>query len=920
MMRFIGTSRLLVLGACVAAPLAAQEPAAPVKGATVEGITEYQLENGLKVLLFPDASRPTTTVNITYFVGSRHEGYGETGMAHLLEHLVFKGTPRHPDIMQELTERGTSPNGTTWYDRTNYFETFPASDDNLAWALDLEADRMINSFISAEDLASEMTVVRNEFEAGENDPTSVLMERLFSTAYLWHNYGKSTIGARSDIENVPIDRLQGFYRKYYQPDNAMLVIAGKFDPDTALAMVQRTFGVIPRPDRSGANQLWPTYTLDPVQDGERSVTLRRVGDVKSVMIGWHVPHGSHPDFAAVDILAHVLGAPVTGRLYKAIVEPKIGASVSVVPFQLREPGILLAMATVRKEDDVFAGRDAMLRAIDSMVTSAPPTAEEVDRARTALLKQVELQLTNPNSVGLSMSEWASMGDWRLMFLHRDRLRTVTPEDVSRVAAAYLKESNRTVGIFLPEANPDRAEIPEAPDVLAMVQDYKGDTTLVEGEAFDPTPANLDARTTTTTLSNGVEVAFLPKETRGGTVAVSMVYRFGTEADLSNRGVVPLLTGQMLMRGTLRHDRQELRDTIDKLQAQIGVGGGTAQVTASITVKRENLLDAIRLAVEAMREPRFDPQEFELLKQAMSASIEAQRSEPQMQAMITAERHLSPWPPGHPLYVPSIDEQLAMIEEATLADVRAFHQEFYGGSHGQIALVGAFDPAEVKQVLEAELADWESTTPFRRIATPATTSTPLNVNLETPDKANAMLVATRRLPVRQDSEDYPALVLADYMLGGGFLNSRLATRIRQNEGLSYGVGSFFNASPKDSTATWTAMAIFAPENRDKVEIALREELERAIRDGFSAEEIAKAKEGWIEGNKLSRSNDGAVASRLTDNLYLDRTFARDTELEAAIRALTDDQLRGVVAKYLAPDGLAIIKAGDFEAKAPATPVP
>jgi zinc protease len=245
----------------VIAPLLAAQQAAPppVKGVTVEGITEYTLANGMKVLLFPDASKPTTTVNVTYFVGSRHEGYGETGMAHLLEHLVFKGTPKHPNIPQELSERGASPNGTTWYDRTNYFETFNATEDNLHWALDLEADRMVNSFIAKKDLDSEMTVVRNEFESGENAPNGVLMERVMSTAYLWHNYGKSTIGARADLENVPIERLQAFYRKYYQPDNAMLVIAGKFDTAVALRLVQETFGAIPRPARDGDMRLYPTY-------------------------------------------------------------------------------------------------------------------------------------------------------------------------------------------------------------------------------------------------------------------------------------------------------------------------------------------------------------------------------------------------------------------------------------------------------------------------------------------------------------------------------------------------------------------------------------------------------------------------------------------------------------------------------------
>ena len=219
------------------------------RGASVEGITEYRLPNGLRVLMFPDQSKQTVTVNVTYLVGSKHENYGETGMAHLLEHLLFKGTPKHTNIPQELTEHGTRPNGSTWLDRTNYFETFAATDENLKWALDLESDRMINSFIAKKDLDSEMTVVRNEFELGENSPGGVLIERMFSTAYLWHNYGKSTIGARSDIENVPIERLQAFYKRYYQPDDAVLLVAGKFDEAKTLELVNQYFAPIPKPSR-----------------------------------------------------------------------------------------------------------------------------------------------------------------------------------------------------------------------------------------------------------------------------------------------------------------------------------------------------------------------------------------------------------------------------------------------------------------------------------------------------------------------------------------------------------------------------------------------------------------------------------------------------------------------------------------------
>ena len=262
-------------------------PEGVTKGASVEGITEYLLDNGLRVLLFPDPSKQQVTVNVTVFVGSRNEAYGETGMAHLLEHLDFKGTPDHPNIPQEFSDRGAIWNGTTWFDRTNYFETFPATEENLEWALKLEADRLVNSFISGEDLESEMTVVRNEWEAGENSPFGVLLKRSQTAAFHWHNYGNSTIGARADLENVPIERLQAFYRKYYQPDNAMLVVAGRFDEAKALESIADFFGSIPRPDRTGPNKLWPTYTEEPTQDGERMVTLRRIGDTLAA------PHRLH---------------------------------------------------------------------------------------------------------------------------------------------------------------------------------------------------------------------------------------------------------------------------------------------------------------------------------------------------------------------------------------------------------------------------------------------------------------------------------------------------------------------------------------------------------------------------------------------------------------------------------------------------
>lgn len=916
--------RLVALLAFTAVPLVAQQPAAPprqqarparpaaaatVRGPTVEGITEYTLGNGLRVLLFPDSSKPTATVNITYLVGSRHEGYGETGMAHLLEHMVFKGTPRHRNIPQELTEHGAQPNGSTSYDRTNYFETFSATDTNLIWALDLEADRMVNSFIARADLESEFTVVRNEFEAGENDPFSVLLERTLSTAFLWHNYGKSVIGARSDIEQVPIERLQGFYHRYYQPDNAMLVVAGRIDPARTLRLVEQTFGRIPRPDRTGVLRIYPTYTAEPTQDGERSVTLRRVGDVQVVAAAYHLPAGSHEDFPALEVLGEVLGSAPAGRLYHALVETRKAATVGTFAFQLQEPGVLFVFARVRQEDPLDSARVALERTVDS-VLSSPPTAQEVERARTSLLSNIELNLNNSQRVGLELSEWASMGDWRMLFLYRDRLRHLTPADVQRVAARYLVPSNRTLGLFYPTAGPQRAEIPPVPDVAALVRDYRGDTARVAGEAFDPSPDNIDSRTTRTTLPGGLRIALLPKRTRGQTVNAVLRFRYGTPATIAGKTVLADLTADMLLRGSRRHTRQQIRDSLERLQARVSIFGGANLLRVLIQTTRPNLPSALSLVAEVLREPAFDTTEFRTLQRENLAQIEEQRSDPQARGSEAFQRYLNPFPKGDPRYTPTLEEQAEDYGAATADGARRFYGDFYGATHAELAVVGDFDAAEITRLLTERFGDWRSPQPFARVPQVYQDRPDTVIVIQTPDKPNAFFVAGMNLRLRDDSPDYAALVLGNYMLGGGFLNSRLAVRIRQREGLSYGVGSGLGASVFDSSGTFTAYAIYAPENVRRLEQAFREEIERMLRDGFTPTEVEQARTGWLQSRQVNRSQDQALAVTLSSYLFQNRTLAYDAELERRVAALTPEQIVVAMRRYLDPAKLAIVEAGDF----------
>jgi zinc protease len=883
---------------------AAPIPAGVTKVTSVEGITEYRLPNGLKVLLFPDQSKPTITVNITYLVGSRFENYGETGMAHLLEHLMFKGTPRHPHIDQEFNARGVRFNGTTWLDRTNYFEIFEASDDNLAWAIGLEADRMVNSFISRKDLDSEMTVVRNEYEQGENSPFSVLLKRMQSIAYDWHSYGRSTIGNRSDIENVDIPHLQAFYRLYYQPDNAVLLIAGKFDERKALALVAKSFAPVPKPTRPR-----PVFwTVEPTQDGDRQFTVRRKGDIQIVAMAYHVPSSLHPDSDPLEFASFILGQVPTGRLHKELVEKGLASQVFAYPLMGHDAGLQIFGAVVKKGDAIGPVRDAMEKVVEGF-GATPITPEEMERARLTTANEIEKTLANHESLGVQLSEYIALGDWRLFFLARDKLPGVKAEDVARVSKAYFRRDNRTLGLFLPEDNPERAEVPAAPPVAEVMKDFKAQAATGRAEAFDPSQANIDKRTKRLEFGP-VKVALLAKKNRGETVNVAINLHIGNEKALFGQRTNARFAGSMLSRGTARLTRAEFSDAFEKLK----VSGRVAGPGASFQTTGPNLEGALRLVAETLKTPRFDAAEFEQLRRQTVTGIMSQMTEPGARASDELSKVFNIYPKGDWRYSPSLEESLENAKAVKLEDAKRFHDEFYGADPADIAIVGDFDEAKVAALLKELFAGWEPGVPFTRVENEYRDIPAVERSIETPDKENAVFIARENVNMRDDDADYPALYVADYIIGGGAgFDSRLASRIRQKEGLSYGVGSELDVSSLDRAGAWTAYAIAAPQNVAKVESAFREELARAVKDGFTQKELDAAKSGILQIRAQNRSQDRALAGAWAANLFLGRTFQFSKDFEDKVKALTVDDVNAALRKHIDPAKVTVVKAGDFSKK-------
>ncbi|AUC80890.1 pitrilysin family protein [Lacinutrix sp. Bg11-31] len=881
------------------------------KTASVEGITEYMLDNGLKVLLFPDNSAQTITVNITYRVGSRHEGYGEKGMAHLLEHLVFKGTPNHPNIPEELTSHGARPNGTTWYDRTNYFETFNATEENLDWALDLESDRMLNSFIAEKDLQSEFSVVRNEFEMSENSPSSVLVDKVISSAYLWHNYGQSTIGNRSDIERVPIENLKAFYKKYYRPDNAVLMVTGKFEEANMLAKVVKKFGVL---KNSGA-PLKDVPTIEPAQDGEKRVTLSRVGDLQIVSALYHTPAVSHEDYAAIAVAELILADEPSGRLYKALVNEKKASSLwSFSPFT-KEPGFMYINVDVPSDKSLTEAETTLLSLLDNLGNN-PVTETEVNRGKTKFLKQADDVFRDSARFGTFMSEFIGAGDWRLAFVLRDRVENMTADKVNAAIQRYLIKTNRTVGLFIPEEKPMRVSIEHTEGIEALVTNYKGKESMGAGDVFNVSFDNIQSTLNTGTLSSSpIAYGFIKKNNRGKTVTVSFTSRTGNVNDLMNKGLAASYTAKMLNKGTKSKSRQAIEDKLSAIKSSISFSGSNGKITANLTSTEENLTEALSLMVDMLKNPLFDATELDKLKTEDLAAIEQNKTDPQFLAIREMGLLNQYYKKGHPLYNWTIDEEVAAINAVSVKELQAYYNNFYGiSNNATLVAIGNIDEQALKSYFDNAFKDFKSNLPYTVISDKHQKNKSANQKIKTPDKKNAISFGTLPIETSKYDDDYAALQMAGEILGGGFISSRIANRLRQQDGVSYGAGARVNVdnNKNDNNSAAMVYAIYAPENAEKVQLGFREEIARFIKDGITQEELKTAVDGWIQGQSVARAKDNELSGVISNNMYYDRDLSFQQNIEAKVSSLTVADVNKAIKKHFKTfDEWTVVNAGDFE---------
>ena len=877
---------------------------------SVEGVEQYSLDNGLSVLLVPEPAQSKFTVQIVYRVGSRHEGGGEAGMAHLLEHMLFKGSPRHPDPRTEFQDHGADFNAETWLDYTTYYETLLSTPDNLRFALDLEADRMTAARLTARDLSREFSVVRNELENGENSPHEILQQRLLHIAYSWHGYGRDTIGNRSDVENVPIERLQRFYQWHYQPDNATVIVAGGFDKALALREIGRRFARLPRPTR----RLQPTYTVEPVQDGERSVRLRRTGDISVIALGYHSVAAADAEYAASEAALDILAHAGTGRLDQALVQTRLATHLQTEAMHTAEPGMVLVMADVLKSQAVDPVQERMLAVVHEL-SSKPPTLDELRRFQRAQRKDFRRISADPQALAADLAQWVAAGDFRLRYLHRDRVAALTPPDVQRFAARYLLPDNRSVAVFLPTESPQRSPHPMQVDVATALAGYRGQAAPTSGEVFAATVDHIESRTQRTLLANGMQIALLPKRSRAQQVSVAVRLQGGSLHALRGRAGLMQILGPMLLRGTTKKTFAQISDRFDDLDTELRppepniLGSTDPALSLSLQTTSAQLPDVLRLLAELLTDASFPADQLERVRNEQITQLESQLQQPLALAGTALLRRLATYPTDDPRYVATLPERIKQLATPSPSQLLNFYRDHFGGPHGQIALVGDFDAQAVTQNLQALLSGFRAATPFQRLSHPPQPHAGSEEVIPVTDKQGAVVLAAQSIALSDHDPDAAALSLFNFLLGG-HENARLNTRLREESGVAYTVASMLQLRAQEQSGLFLLFFTCAPATAQLGLDRLRHELRTLLQHGPTPVELAAAQRTYQKQVEAALTDDMTLAESLALRMEQGRSLRFDQEHLRQIQALRVSDVVSAARRYIDPKRLITVLAGSL----------
>ncbi|MEM8867438.1 MAG: pitrilysin family protein [Verrucomicrobiota bacterium] len=893
--------RLLILCSVCALATAKELPEGIEHIRTLDDIEEYTLSsNGLRVLLLENPGLPVATVMVTYEVGSRNETTGTTGATHILEHMMFKGTERFnsadkSDYSSQMERIGARSNATTWFDRTNYYATLPSQ--YVPLAIELEADRLRNLRILKEDLDSEMTVVRNEYERGENSPVRTLLKEIFAAAFFAHPYGHPTIGWKSDIENTSVEKLRAFYDTYYWPENTVVTVIGGFDREQTLASIIEHYSEI----ENSPQPLPVVDTVEPEQIGARRITIERNGQVGVVMIGFRAPEGSHEDWAALTLIDQILGADKTGRLYRALEdEGKANATFTFGP-KLRDPGLFLFGAYLTEQASHEEAEAIIHEEIQRLIKTGIGE-DELTRAKSVIRAQTVYKRDGSYSIADEINECIAMGDWTQFVRLPKAVQAVTKEEIQEVAAKYFQKRKSTTGWFVPTKS-EPVAIASHEIGPNYYREPGMDAESAAGEDL-PIDAVVDfsSKMQRATVS-GIEVIAIDMPVKD-VVSFRGGFAAGDSLSPSDSPSLASLTAAMLDKGTTRKDRFEIAERLDTLGASINFGSSAHAMTFGGKFLRPDAGAIVSLLAEQLREPSFDPEVFETVKSRHNASLLQAVDDPIYRAEASLTRLL--YPSDHPNFTPPIETLQDNLNSITTEALQAFHEAHYGPKSMTLVFAGDIDFEQLTAAVESAFADWTGGVDYPSDQIEPAPAEARDEAIFIEDKTSVSIRYGQSTGLRRTDENYLPFMVGNYILGGSF-ESRLMQTVRKQAGLTYHIYSTHSGDLR-TTGHWSLGASFSPETVDEGLEKSRAVTETWYHEGPSEDEVSAAIEALTGSYQVGLSTTKRVAQQVFsyvvrgfDATYIDAYPVKLSKINTA-------QVREAIQTYLDPETFALTKAG------------
>lgn len=884
----------------------------------LEGVEEYlYTPNGLKILLVQDNAAPVVNVQMVYNVGSKHEVSGNTGSTHLLEHLMFKGTEKFnkkkgTSIDSELTRYGAQMNATTWNDRTNYYETIPS--DKIELAIEIEADRMRNLLLLKEDKEAEMTVVRNEFERGENNPNSLLSKEIWATAYMAHGYHHSTIGWRSDIENMPMQVLRDFYDTYYWPNNAWLTVVGDFQKDNLFKLIDTYFGKVSK----ASHTIPQPYTEEPPQYGPRKIEVSKAGETSVVSVAYKIPGTLHEDIPALVILAEALGSGPSSVLSKEFVDTGLAFYAYASASQFAEHGLFSVNLGFDPEKNSEEMNAKLLETLQRVKKDGISQAD-IDRISSNLNAQTILGRDGSGSIASELTEYISGGDWTEYINESKKLAKVTAADVKRVANTYLVTDQSTTGYFIPKKAGSNSETAEEAAKRNLETDgkyfYRNPAMFVDGFNAVKTTSEVEKIAASKTPSNedfirktvaGIDV-IIKKTGAKGYVTVAGSFPIGDFFDGKNNEMIPTLTTSMLSKGTTKNDKFQFSQKLENLGVDIYVSSDNDHVSLGFKSLSKDVDTVIALLAEELRHPLFDEKEFDLLKQQFIGNMQPGLSDPATQGRIALAQSL--YPEGHPNYATSIEKSIENIKNVKLEDIKAFHKKYFGPIAMHLVAVGDVDTKTVYNSLEKNFKNWNGGIKRATKTYDVSKGNALTKVVTIPEKPSAEIFIGQYTGMRRSNTDFLPFYIGNSVLGGGF-SGRLMLTVRDEAGLTYGIYTR-QTGYTFADGYWYINASFNPELFATGKEATLKELKKWSEKGITAAELKDKKSSLIGAFKIGLSTTQGMARNILAVIQRGDQPSYIYEYPAMLQAVTLEQVNAAIKKYIDVDKLIIIEAGSLD---------